>query len=58
MEQREIIMVELTELLEKYYNGSFSQMACDYFRSVEMEQEEVEELLDAMRAVSKVKAHS
>ena len=53
-----MIKVELAELLEKYYNGSFSQMACDYFRSVEMEQEEVEELLDAMRAVSKVKAHS
>ena len=58
MENREKIKVELAELLEKYYNGSFAKMVCDYFRSVEMEQEEVKELLDAMSAISKVKAHS
>ena len=40
---------ELTELLEEYYNGSFPQMACEYIRSTGMMQEEVEELLEAMR---------
>lgn len=45
MEQREIIMVELTELLEKYYNGSFAQMVCDYIRLTGMTMEEVENML-------------
>ena len=40
---------ELTELLEEYYNGSFPQMACEYIRSTGMMQEEVEELLEAMK---------
>lgn len=45
MEQREIIMVELTELQEKYYNGSFAQMVCDYIRLTGMTMEEVENML-------------
>ncbi len=49
MEQREIIMVELTELLEKYYNGSFAQMVCDYIRRTGMTEQEVENMLKQMR---------
>ena len=45
----EMIKKELTELLNEYYNGSFPQMACEYIRSTEMTQEEVQELLEAMR---------
>ena len=45
----EMIKKELTELLNEYYNGSFPQMACEYIRSTKMTQEEVQELLEAMR---------
>ena len=45
----EMIKKELTELLNEYYNGSFPQMVCEYIRSTKMTQEEVEELLEAMR---------
>ena len=44
-----MIKKELTELLNEYYNGSFPQMACEYIRSTGMTQEEVEELLEAMK---------
>lgn len=46
---KQIIKEQLTELLESYYNGSFSQMACDYIRSTGMTQKEVEELLETMK---------
>ncbi len=49
MDQKEMIKKELTELLNEYYNGSFPQMACEYIRSTGMRQEEVEELLEAMK---------
>ena len=44
-----MIKKELKELLNEYYNGSFAQMACEYIRSTSMTQEEVEELLEAMK---------
>ena len=47
----EMIKKELTELLNEYYNGSFPQMACEYIRATGMTQEEVEELLEAMKKV-------
>lgn len=49
MDQKEIIKGELMELLNEYYDGSFSQMACGYIRSTEMTPEEVEELLEAIK---------
>ena len=49
MDQKEIIKKELTELLNEYYHGSFPQMACEFIRSTGMTQEEVEELLEAMK---------
>ena len=51
MNQKEMIKKELTELLNEYYNGSFPQMACEYIRATGMTQEEVEELLEAMKKV-------
>ena len=51
MENREMIKEELTELLENYYNGSFSELACDYIRRTEMTRQEVELLLEEMRKV-------
>lgn len=49
MEEKTIIREELAEFMETYYNGSFPQMACDYIHSMGITQEEVEELLEAMR---------
>ena len=49
MVEKDRIREELTELLEEYYNGSFSQMACEYIRATGMTKEEVEELLEAMK---------
>ena len=49
MENREMIKIELSELLKTYYNDSFVQLACDYIRSTEMTRQEVERLLEEMR---------
>ena len=49
MDKKELIKEELTELLNKYYNGSFSEMVCDYIHATGMTKEEVEELLEAMK---------
>ena len=43
------IREEFTELLDTFYNGSFSKMMCDYIRSTGMTLQEVEELLKAMK---------
>ena len=43
------IKEELSELLDQYYDGSFSRMACDYIHATGMTKEEVEALLEAMR---------
>ena len=51
MKEKEVIQEEFTELLNGYYDGSFSQMACDYIRFMGMTNEEVEELLETMRLV-------
>lgn len=53
MEKKEMIKEELTELLEAYYNGSFSQLACDYIRATGMTPEEVEEMLETMKQLEK-----
>ena len=54
MENREMIKEELAELLEKYYNGSFAQMVCDYIRITGMTEQEVERVLEEIRKVKKV----
>ena len=51
MENREMIKIELSELLKTYYNDSFVQLACDYIRSTEMTRQEVEWLLEEIRKV-------
>ena len=49
MENREMIKIELSELLKTYYNDSFAQLVCDYIRHTEMTRQEVEQLLEEMR---------
>ena len=51
MENRETIKEELTELLEKYYDGSYAELVCDYIRSTEMTWQEMEWVLEEMRKV-------
>ena len=38
-----------TELLKKYYDGSYVELVCDYIRFTEMTWQEVEWLLEEMR---------
>ena len=49
LKEKDRIREEFTELLDTYYNGSFSQMMCDYIRSTGMTLQKVEELLKAMK---------
>ena len=49
LKEKDRIREEFTELLDKYYSGSFPQMVCDYIRSTGMTLQEVEELLKAMK---------
>ena len=49
MESKEIIKEELTELLENFYDGSFAELVCDYFRHTGMTQQEVKELMEVIR---------
>ena len=49
MEDKEIIKVQLTELLNEYYNGSFAQMVCDYIRLSGMSVQEVQEVLEGLK---------
>lgn len=58
MDQKEIIKVELMEMLNEYYNGSFLQMACEYIRSTGMTQEKVKELLETTKQMANKKKQS
>ena len=46
-----MIKEELTELLENYYNGSFSELVGDYICRTEITRQEVERMLEEMRKV-------
>ena len=54
MEKKGMIKEELEELLEKYYNGSFAQMVCDYICHTTMASQEVDRMLEEIRKVKKV----
>jgi len=43
----------LDEFLQIHYDGSFSRMVCDYIYSTRMTEEEVEDLLNAMKEMIK-----
>ena len=51
MENRETIKEELTELLEKYYDGFYAELVCGYICSIGMTLQEVERMLEEMRKV-------
>ena len=41
----------LDEFLQTYYNGSFSQMVCEYIRVTGMTEAEVDALLEEMKNI-------
>ena len=47
------IRQELSEFLLQYYDGSFSRMACDYIHAAGMKEEEVKDLLETMKDMTK-----
>ena len=49
MEEKNGIREQLTELLNEYYNGSFTQMVCEYIRLSGMSAKEVEEVLEELK---------
>ena len=49
MKEKNGIREQLTELLNEYYNGSFTQMACEYIRLSGMSVKEVEEVLEGLK---------
>ena len=49
MKEKNSIQEELTELLNEYYNGSFTQMVCEYIRLSGMSAKEVEEVLEELK---------
>ena len=51
MKEKDRMWNEFVELLERYYDGSFARMVCDYIRSTGMTPQEVEWMLEEMRKV-------
>jgi hypothetical protein len=49
MKEKDRMWNEFVELLERYNDGSFARMVCDYIRSTGMTRQEVERLLEEMR---------
>ena len=47
------IRQKLSEFLQQYYDGSFSRMACDYIHATGMTEEEVKDLLETMKDMTK-----
>jgi predicted transcriptional regulator len=48
-ERKEWHTGELTELLNEYYDGSFTRMVCDYIRISGLSAKEVEEVQEVLK---------
>ena len=49
MKEKNSIQEEFTELLNEYYNGSFTQMVCEDIRLSGMSAKEMEEILGVLK---------
>ena len=49
MEDKETIKVRLTEFLDEYYNGSFTQLVHEYIRLSGISAKEVEKVLEELK---------
>ena len=52
---KQSIQEELSELLNKYYDGSFARMVSEYIRISGMTEEEREALVEAMKVTFTIK---
>ena len=47
------IKQELSEILAKYYDGSFARLVQEYIRASDISEEEIKELMEAMKQTIK-----
>ena len=52
MQDKTIIKQELSEILAKYYDGSFTRLVQEYIRTSSMKEEEREGLMETMRSLN------
>ena len=50
---KEVINQELSEILAKYYDGSFARLVQEYIRTSGMSEEEREALVEALKQTTK-----
>ena len=53
--EKEPIKQELSEILAKYYDGSFARLVQEYIRTAGMSEEEREALVEAVKQLTKNK---
>ena len=51
-QEKETIKQELSEILTKYYDGSFTRLVQEYIRTSCMKEEEREGLMETMRSLN------
>ena len=51
-QEKETIKQELSEILAKYYDGSFAQLVQEYIRTSSMKEEERKGLMETMRSLN------
>ena len=51
-QEKETIKQELSEILTKYYDGSFTRLVQEYIRISGMKEEEREGLMETMRSLN------
>ena len=51
-QEKETIKQELSEILTKYYDGSFARLVQEYIRTSSMKEEEREALMETMRSLN------
>ena len=53
IQEKEPIKQELSEILTKYYDGSFARLVQEYIRAIDMSEEEREALVEAVKQTIK-----
>ena len=53
IQEKEPIKQELSEILAKYYDGSFARLVQEYIRISGMKEEEREGLMETMRSLNR-----
>ena len=53
IQEKELIKQELSEILTKYYDGSFARLVQEYIRAIGISEEEREALVEAVKQTIK-----